>query len=162
VSHPSLGKPPPDLHAGFPDGAARIRALHAALASRALEIAIDADPSLRTRYDDGGLRNLLRDAEVFVERLALCVAADDPYFLEHFADQTSTVFRRRRVAMGDLMAMLEGMRSAARGVLSPAEQAAADRGIDAAIAVFDWHRQIAGDARTKNRILQALYKGIGS
>jgi hypothetical protein len=134
----------------------------AALAARALEIAVDIDPTLKIRYDEAALRNLLRDAEVFVERLALCVASDDPYFLEQFADQTATIFRRRRVGMDDVAAVLEGLRSAARGILSPAEIGAADRGIDAAIAVFDWYRQIAGDARKKNRILQALYKGIGS
>ena len=162
MSHPSLGKPPRDLPAGFPDGAARLRSMGAALAARALEIAVDADPTLRTRYDEPGLRNLLRDAEVFVERLALCVAADDPYFLEQFADQTATIFRRRRVAMDDVIRILEGLRSAARGVLAPAEVAASDKAIDAAIAVFHWYRQIAGDARRKNPILQAIYKGIGS
>ena len=162
MSHPSLGKPPRSLHAGFPDGAARLRSMQAPLAARALEIAVDADPTLRTRYDEAGLRNLLRDAEVFVERLAMCVAADDPYFLEQFADQTATIFRRRRVGMPDVIRILEGLRSAARGILAPAEVAASDKGIDAAIAVFDWYRQIAGDARKKNPILQAIYKGIGS
>ncbi len=162
VSHPTLGKPPRSLHAGFPDGAARLRSMRAPLAVRALEIAVDADPTLNIRYDEPGLRNLLRDAEVFVERLALCVAADDPYFLEHFADQTATIFRRRLVPMDDVSRILEGLRSGARGILSPAEIGAADRGIDAAIAVYAWYRQIAGDPRKKNPILQAIYKGIGS
>jgi len=133
-----------------------------ALAARALEIAVDGDPTFRSRYNEAALRNLLRDAEVFVERLALCVAADDPYFLEQFADQTATIFRRRHVGMDDVIRLLEGLRSAARGVLSPAELGAADRAIDDGIRVFLWYRQIAGDARKKNPILQALYKGIGS
>jgi len=162
VSHPSLGKPPRSLHSGYPDGAARLRANSAALAVRALEIAIDANPAMRGRHDEAALRNLLRDTEVFVERLALCVAADDPYFLEQFADQTATIFRRRHVSMDDVIAILEGLRSAARGVLSPAEVAAADAAIDGGVRVFIWYRQIAGDARKKNPILQALYKGIGS
>jgi hypothetical protein len=162
VSHPSLGKPPISLLAGFPDGAARLRANAAPLAARSLEIAIDADPTIRSRYDEPALRNLLRDAEVFVERLALCVAADDPSFLEQFADQTATIFRRRKVGMDDVTKLLEGLRSAARGILAPAELGAADRGIDAAVAVYLWYRQIAGDARKKNPILQAIYKGIGS
>jgi hypothetical protein len=162
VSHPTLGKPPRSLHAGFPDAAARLRSMRPALAARALEIAVDADPTFRTRYDEPGLRNLLRDAEVFVDRLALCIAADDPYFLEQFADQTATIFRRRKVSMDDVNRILEGLRSAARGILSPAETGSADRAIDAAAAVYGWYRQIAGDARKKNPILQALYKGIGS
>jgi hypothetical protein len=136
--------------------------MQAQVAARALEIAVEADPSLKSRYDEAGLRNLLRDAEVFVERLALCVAADDPYFLEHFADQTATIFRRRHVGMDDVTRVLEGLRSAARGVLAPAEVAASDRAIDAAVRVFEYYRQIAGDARKKNPILQAIYKGIGS
>ena len=162
MSHPSLGKPPRSLHSGYPDGAARLRANSAALAVRALEIAIDANPAMRGRHDEAALRNLLRDTEVFVERLALCVAADDPYFLEQFADQTATIFRRRHVSMDDVIAILEGLRSAARGVLSPSEVAAADAAIDGGVRVFIWYRQIAGDARKKNPILQALYKGIGS
>jgi hypothetical protein len=132
------------------------------LASRALEIAADADPTMTSRYDEAGLRNLLRDAEVFVDRLALCVAADDPYFLEQFADQTATIFRRRHVGIDDVTRILEGLRSASRGILSPQEAAAADRGIDGGVQVYEWYRQIAGDARKKNPILQALYKGIGS
>ena len=31
--------------------------------------------------------------------------------------------------------------------------------LDAANAVFKWHRRIAGDARKKNKFLQAIYKG---
>ena len=95
MSHPSLGKPPRSLSAGFPDGAARLRANRGALAVRALEVAVDADPGIRGRYDEAGLRNLLRDAEVLIERVALCVAGDDTYWLAGFADQTATVFRRR-------------------------------------------------------------------
>ena len=162
MSHPSLGKPPRSLSAGFPDGAARLRANRSALAVRALEVAVDADPGIRGRHDEAGLRNLLRDAEVLIERVALCVAGDDTYWLAEFADHTATVFRRRGVRMDDIVRILEGIRSASRGVLSPEEQASADRALDAGVDVFRWYRQIAGDARKKNPILQAIYKGIGS
>jgi hypothetical protein len=161
VSHPSLGKPPPNLQAGYPEGAARLRASRTALATRALEIAIDGDRTFTTRHDDAGLRNLLRDVEVHVERLALCVSADDPYFLEHFADQSAPVFRRRGFGMADVVRLMEGLRSAARGILNANEVAAADRGLDAAVRVYRWYRQIAGDARRKNPVLAAIYKGIG-
>jgi len=160
VSHPSLGLPPRDLTAGYPDAAARLRASRAVLAVRALEIAVDADPSMRTRYEETGLRNLLRDAEVFVDRLALCVAGRDPYWLGHFAEGSNTVFRRRGVPMDDLVQILEGLRSAARGVLSAEEMAPADDGIDAAVKVYRWKRRISGDARQKNKIVDAIYKGI--
>jgi hypothetical protein len=159
VTHPSLGIPPRSLQAGFPDGAARLRAERGRLATRALEVAVDGDPTLRTRHGEAGLRSLLADAEVFVERLALCVAGNDSHWLKHFADQTATVYRRRGVAMDDVIALLEGLRAGARGVLSPDESVPADAAIDEAIKVFRWYRRLAGDARKRNPILSALYKG---
>ena len=160
VSHPSLGKPPRSLQAGYPDAAERLRAGRAALAVRALEVAVDADPTMRTRYDEAGLRNLLRDAEVHVDRLALCVAASDSHWLGHFADQTATVFRRRRVGMDDVVRLMDGLRAAVRGVLSADEMVPADEAIDEAVKVYRWYRRLSGDARRKNPILDAIYKGI--
>jgi hypothetical protein len=160
VSHPSLGQPPRSLQAGFPDGAARLRANRAALAVRALEVAVDADPTIRTRYDDAGLRNLLRDIEVHVDRLAMCVAGNDSHWLVTFADATATVFRRRRVAMDDVVRLLEGLRAAARGVLSAEELVPADAALDESIAVYRWYRRLSGDARRRNPILEKLYRGI--
>ena len=160
VSHPSLGLPPRSLQAGYPDAAGRLRVNRAALAVRALEVAVDADATMRTRYDEVGLRNLLRDAEVHVDRLALCVAGNDPHWLEHFADMTATVFRRRGVAMDDVVQLMEGLRVAARGVLSTEEMVPADKALDEAVRVYRWYRRLSGDARKKNRILDAIYKGI--
>jgi hypothetical protein len=31
--------------------------------------------------------------------------------------------------------------------------------LDEAIAVYRWHRRIAGDARKRNALLQLIYKG---
>jgi len=160
VSHPSLGLPPRSLQAGFPDAAARLRANRAALAVRALEVAVDADPTMRDRYDELGLRNLLRDAEVHVDRLALCVAGDDPHWLKHFADGTATVFRRRGVPMDDVVNLMGGLKSAARGVLSAEEMVPAELAIDEAAKVYHWYRRLSGDARKKNKIVDAIYKGI--
>ena len=159
VSHPSLGLPPRSLQSGYPDGAARLRAERSRLAARALEVAVDADPTFRDRYDEAGLRNLLQDTEVFVDRLALCVAGNDPHWLKEFADHTATVYRRRGVAMDDMVRILEGLRSGARAVLSDAETVPADAAIDEGITVFRWYRRLAGDARKRNPILAALYKG---
>src|SRR5512141_1632720 len=110
VSHPTLGQPPRSLQAGFPAAADRLRAQRASLASRALEIAVAADPSIRRRNDDARLQALLADAAVLVDRVALCVAGDDTYFLADFADQSATVFRRRKVAVMDVIHLLEGVR----------------------------------------------------
>jgi hypothetical protein len=159
VSHPSLGLSPRDLTRGFPDGAARIRQSKSRLAARALEIAADGDPSLLTRHDEIGLRTLLGDAEVYLERLALSVAGDDPFWLAAFCEHTAIVYRRNRVRLDDAMNLLEGIRSAVRSVLSDDEQRAAEAAIDGAQHGFREQWKLAGDARPKNRLLQALYKG---
>ena len=159
VSHPSLGLPPRSLHAGFPDAAARLRAARARLAARALEVAVADDPTIRSRYDEAGLRNLLRDAEVHLDRLALCVAGNDPHWLREFADQTASVLRRRRVPMDDIVRLCEGLRAAARTVLSDEEMVPADEALDGAVEVYRWYRRLGGDARRRNRFLWALYKG---
>jgi hypothetical protein len=159
VSHPSLGLPPRSLHAGSPDAAARLRATRARLAARALEIAADEDPTLRARYDEAGLRNLLGDAEVLVDRLAQCVAGNDSHWLREFAEQTATVFRRRRVPMDDVVRICEGLRSSARGVLPADEMTIADAALDEAVRIYRWHRRLGGDARRRNRFLWAIYKG---
>lgn len=159
MSHPSLGLPPPDLAAGFPDAAERLRAARARVGARALEIAVDGDPTMRERYDEAGLRLLLRDAETFIERIALCVAGDDPHFAREWADWMAPVYRRRRVPMDDLVSLARGLSRAVSTVLSPEERRPAEAGIEAAIKVFRSYRRIAGDARKRNRILAAIYKG---
>ena len=160
MSHPSLGLPPRSLEAGSPDGAARLRANRSALAVRALEVAIDADPTIRSRHDELGLRNLLRDAEVHIDRLALCVAGNDTHWLKEFADATASVYRRRGVGMDDVVRLMEGLKKAARGVLTADEVVAADAALDEAITIYRWYRRLSGDARKRNRILNFLYRGI--
>ena len=159
MSHPSLGLAPRDLTRGSPDAAARIRASKTRLATRALEVAADRDPTLLTRHDEVGLRSLLGDAEVYLERLALSVAGDDPYWLASFCEHTAIVYRRNRIRLDDAMHVLEGIRSAVRSVLTGDEQRSADAAIDGGIHGFREQWKLAGDARPKNRILQALYKG---
>ena len=106
------------------------------------------------------LTNLLRDAEVLLERLALCVAGDDSHWLSEFADQSATVFRRRKVPMDDVIAVCEGLRAAVRSVLSDEEMAPATSALDAAVKVFRRTRGIAGDARKQNKTVTDIYKGI--
>jgi hypothetical protein len=160
VSHPTLGLPPRSLEAGFPAAAARLREQRSRLAVRALEVAVAEDDTFRGRYDEAGLRNLLRDAEVLVERLELCVAGDDVHWLKQFADQSATVLRRRSVPMDDIARICEGLRTGARSVLAGDEMAAADRALDEAVKIYRWYRRLSGDARKKNPIIDAIYKGI--
>ena len=159
VSHPTLGLPPRSLQSGFPDAAARLRAGRAALGVRALEIALDGDPTIRERYDELGLRTLLRDTEVLVECLADCVAGNDAHWLKEFADQSAIMYRRRRVPMDDVIRLTEGLRSAVRGLLNADELTVADTALDEAVKVYRWYRRLGGDARKRNRILAAIYKG---
>jgi hypothetical protein len=159
VSHPSLGAPPPNRASALPAAAARLRAARARLGARALEVAIEHDATFRDRYDELGLRKLLRDTEPMVERLAYALDYGDPDGLAAWADWVVPVYRRKRVPMDDVIGLCEGLRRASASVLTPAERPAADIAIDKAIFVLRWHRRLAGDARKRNRLLQAIYKG---
>ena len=159
MSHPTLGLPPADQRPVFPDAYARLRASAPRLAARALEVAIEGDPTFRDRYDEIALRGRLRDAELLTHRLAQSVRVDSPVALREYAEMVTTVYRRKRVPMDDLVALCEGLRAALAGVLRGEETASADRALDDAIAIFRWHRRLAGDARKKNPFLQFIYKG---
>jgi len=159
VSHPSLGLPPPDVTAGSPVAARRIKDAAATLAARALADALDRDPTLRERNDEAGLRQRLWDATLLAERIALAVAAGDPTPAREYADWTSPVYRRKHVPLDDLINLCEGLRAALPAVLQPDELPLAGEAIDGAIAQYRWHRRLAGDARKKNAFLQFIYKG---
>lgn len=159
MSHPSLGLPPGDQRVVYPDAARRIRDGLPRLAARALEVAIQRDPTLRERYDEVGLRERLLDARLFGERLALAVSRDDPSSLGHYAEQVAPPYRRKRVPMDDLIHLCEGLRAALPGAVSVEEMGVADAAIDSAISALRFHRRLAGDARPRNPFLQAIYKG---
>ncbi len=159
MSHPSLGLPPPDRTAGFPDAAARIRTNVERLGARALRLAMDHDPTIETRNDEAGLRQLLRDAELLADRVALSLETADPTHAREYAEWTSPTYRRRSTPMDDLIALCEGLRIALPSVLVPGELPLAGEALDAAISRYRWHRRLAGDARKKNALLQLLYKG---
>lgn len=159
MPHPSLGLPPLDLTAGFPAATDRIRAAKSRLAARALQVALTESRDMRERHDEAGLRQLLLDAELLAERVAVGVAANSPDVGREYAEWTAPVYRRRRTAMDDLIGLCEGLRQALPDILSNDEMAVASATLDEAIRVYRWHRRIAGDARKRNRLLQLLYKG---
>jgi hypothetical protein len=159
VSHPVLGLPPVDMTAGFPAAADRIRADRVRLGERALELLEVSDPTLRDRLGDTGLRLLLRDTDIYLERVARAVASADPGQLAGWAEWVVPVYRRRKVPLDDLIGLGETIREVLAGVLGPDEQASADKAIAEAAAVLRWHRRIAGDARQRNRYLDAIYRG---
>jgi hypothetical protein len=159
VSHPNLGLPPIDRTAGFPAAAERLRTARIDLGRRALEAMVQDDPGLRERIGETGLSHLLRDTEAWIEAIAHALGAGDPSLMHAFAEQIVAPYRRRRISMDDLTRLADGFRAAFSAVLGPVEQASANAALDEAIAVFRWHRRLAGDARKRNRILQAIYKG---
>jgi hypothetical protein len=147
------------MTAGFPDAAGRLAQARERVAARALEVALAADLTLRERYDEVGLRLLLRGAAGAVDQLAKSLASDDPGFVSAWADQVAPIYRRRRVPMDDLIGLAEGLRLATRSVIAPGERGPIDRALDGAVVVFRKYRRLAGDARKRNRILQFIYKG---
>jgi hypothetical protein len=130
-----------------------------ALGARALESAVERDPTLMTRYDELGLRERLHDAALLADRVALSVAAGDPGPAREYADWTAPAYRRKRVPLDDIINLLEGLRTALPTVVDGQADVDADAAIDAAIAVYRWNRRLAGDARKRNPFLQLLYKG---
>ena len=159
MSHPSLGRPPLDPNTGSREAARRIQEAASTLAARGLETAIDRDPTLKHRYDEVGLRQRLRDAELLAERVAASVAAGSTVQLREYADWTAPVYRRKRVPLDDLINLCEGLRAALPIALAPHEMHDAEAALDAAIAQYRWHRRLAGDARKRNPFLQFIYKG---
>lgn len=159
MSHPSLGLPPIDRTDGLPAPAARVNGARARLATRAFEIAIDRDPTLRERYDEIGLRRLLRDTAVLIDRVVDAMADGDPERARVFAEAIPPMYRRRKVPMDDLVTISEGIRAAIGALLPMADMGTVDAAVDAMIDRFRWNRRIAGDARKRNRLLQAIYKG---
>ena len=129
------------------------------LAARALEAAVERDPTMMTRYDELGLRERLHDAALLADRLALSVAAGDSAPAREYADWTAPAYRRKRVPLDDLINLLEGLRSALPSVVDGKADADGNAAIDAAIEVYRWNRRLAGDARKRNAFLQLLYKG---
>jgi hypothetical protein len=135
-----------------------VRADRARLAQRSFEAAVRKDPTLAERHDEAGLRRLLRDTESLIERVALSVAGDDPFWTREWAEWVVPVFRRRRVKMDDLVTISDGIRETLPAVLSPEERRPADDALDAAVKVFRWNRRLGGDRR-RHPLIDAIYKG---
>jgi hypothetical protein len=159
VSHPSLGLPPRDLTVGDPAAAAAVRSGGARLRARAYQAALDLDPTLADRYDDVVRAALQADLEAFVDRLIVAIGSGDSGAMATFADLVAVRYRKRKVAMDDVITLCQGLRRAAASAVEPGAEATIDASIDAAIAVFKWHRRLAGDARKRNAFLSYIYKG---
>jgi hypothetical protein len=158
--HPNLGLAPVDMNAGFSGAAARVRRDKAGIAARGLEAAVTADPTLRTRYDDPALRRLLRDGELLVERLAMCLGNDDVRWLAQYAEWIGPTYRRRQVPLADLATLCAGVREAIAPDLTEDELACADRALDAAQVVLRRNGRVAGDQHKRRALFKWMYRGV--
>jgi hypothetical protein len=158
--HPNLGLAPIDVTAGHPDAAEKIRSNALRLSAGALETALMSDPTIGTRNDEAGLRRLLRDAELLVDRLAICVASGEDRWLIEYAEWIVPIYRRGGVPLADLGAVCAGIRDTVGPQLNPDELAVATRSLDAAIAVFARNGRLAGDTHKRNALWKWLYRGV--
>jgi len=147
------------MRAGDPVSAAALRAGSARLRTRAMEAALDLDPTLQDRHDDLVRQALLSDLVAFVDRLVTSLASGDPHAMATFADLVAVRYRKRKIQMDDLITLCNGLRRAAAAFVEPSAMPPIDAGLDEAIAVFKWHRRLAGDARKRNPFLAFIYKG---
>jgi len=129
------------------------------IAARALELAVDRDPTIRERYSELALRELLADTQAFTDRLALAVATDDPTVIGSWAGHLAPRYRKRSVPMDDMIGIVEGLGTAAATVVKPDAIPSIDAAVAAAVAAFKWHRRLAGDARKRNPFIAFIYKG---
>jgi hypothetical protein len=148
------------MTAGYPAAAERLRGDQMRISASALEAAAEADPTLRARYDDAGLRRLLRDGELLVERLAMCLGSNDDRWLSEYAEWIAPIYRRRRVPLNDLSALCAGIGRTVEPILTPDEFTAATRSLEAATAVFRRTSRIAGDRHKRNTLWKWMYRGV--
>ena len=148
------------MRAGFPEAAEKLRRETARFAARALEDAVEKDPTIETRYDEVGLRHLLRDGELLIERLALCLGSDNPRWLVEYAEWIAPIYRRRGVSLLDMCALADGIRRAAPADLGPDERASAERALDAATAIWKRNSRLAGDRHKRNALWKWMYRGV--
>jgi hypothetical protein len=158
--HPNLGLAPVGMTTGFPVAAEKLRRDALKIAVGALEVATRADPTIPGRYSDVGRRRLLRDGEVFVERLAMCLASDNPRWLGGFAEWIAPIYRRRGVTLLDLAALCAGIQEVIAPDLSVDEQASTARALDAAVIVLRRNSRIAGDRHKRNALWKWMYRGV--
>jgi hypothetical protein len=148
------------MTAGFPDVAAKLRRETVQIAVRALEAAVEKDPTIQTRYDGVGLRRLLRDTELLVERLAMCLGSDNPRWLVEYAEWIAPIYRRRGVSLLDICALGDGIRGTIAADLGEDERATAELSLEAATAVWKRNSRLAGDRHKRNALWKWMYRGV--
>ena len=114
---------------------------------------------MATRHGEVVQQALLADLEAFHDKLVVAVASAEPRVMAQFADLVAVRYRKRKIKMDDVITLCEGLRRSAAAVVDPGAVAVIDESIDQAVAVFKWHRRLAGDALPRNPLLSYIYKG---
>jgi hypothetical protein len=148
------------MTAGYAAAAEKLRGAMMRISASALEAAVKADPTVRTRYDEAGLRRFLRDGELLVERLAMCLAGNSDRWLAEYAEWIAPIYRRRGVPLGDLSGLCTGIRETIEPMLTPDEFAVATRALEAATAVLKSRGRIGGDRHKRNALWKWMYRGV--
>ena len=160
LHHPNLGLAPAVMTASHGAAAGKIRIDAARISAGALEAVAKADPTIRTRYDETALRILLRDGELLIERLAMCLAGGQDSWLTDYAEWIGPIHRRRGVPLRDLAALCAAIPEQIEPQLSSDELAAATRYLDAAAAVLNRNGRVGGDRHKRNALLKWMYRGV--
>jgi len=160
MSHPAIGLPPSDVTAGQPAVAARLRDAAAVLPARALDAALQVDPSLRDRYDDLMLRRFLRDYDGHIEQLAQAVETGEDRFVVVYGESLVPVYRHRKVRMNDVVSLLKGLEGSSVALLPTAHAATIREPMQAWIERMRHHRRLPGD-HAGNSAVRFIWKGAG-
>jgi hypothetical protein len=160
MSHPVLGLPPDDPTAGRPEAAARLRRQRSTVAALALKAALEADPTLDSRYDQIVMRTLLRDYDRHIEQFALALATGEARYVTEWAEWIVPVFRRRRIPVRDQGTLIRALRPAAAAVLPPDDAKAFGTLADAWLKRLYLYQRLPGDHKG-NPVARLIFKGAG-
>lgn len=138
----------------------RLRANNARIGRLALQNTLRISPGFEEHYDETALRLFLRDYERHVEQLARALETDNPSFVTNYAEWLVPVYRRRRVPMRDVMALIDGLRQAAATIFSPEENERAAQLFELWAQRLKHHGRLPGDHKG-NSVVRFFWKGAG-
>jgi hypothetical protein len=160
MPHPTLGLPPHDVTAGLPDVAERLQTNRDRIARLSLQTTVRDANGFAERYDEDALRLFLRDLERHVQQLAKALATGKDYYVTSYGEWLVPVYRRRKVPIADVLALLAGLQAAASTVMSPDEKRVSDDLFERWVMVLRKHQRLAGDHKG-NSVIRFFWKGAG-
>jgi hypothetical protein len=160
MPHPTLGLPPHDITAGHPEAAASLRTNRDRIAQLGLATTVRDAAGFAGRYDEDQLRLFLRDNQTHIEQLAKALETGQDYYVTSYGEWLMPMYRRRRVAAVDFLALLAGLQAASGTVLTPAEKKVSDKLFALWAGRVREHQRLPGDHKG-NGIIRFFWKGAG-